>query len=292
MLNISSEFSHFPNELELSFNLPYIFKTGNISTVPAKGKRLSLQIRKPTVIWKTENGDRIYAQVNFRPEVNQSFPPKKILVQQGFEGWNVQPGNKVFVQEECNVRNCEIVEFPWHGDVIDARLFKEIDLGSHNIDTIVSELPRHSEQIWIIFALESPVASPDYFSINHMINWTATYRPDSTIVTPYDKWLPFENCSNFESVKPSRNYAKGKTKSAAIFVSNCDSSNKRLSYIRELQNYISVDIYGSCGDRQCQKSSQDNCFEMLRKEYKFYLAFENANCRHYITEKLFLNALR
>lgn len=30
---------------------------------------------------------------------------------------------------------------------------------------------------------------------------------------------------------------------------------------------------------------------MLHKDYKFYLAFENANCRHYITEKLFENAL-
>lgn len=34
------------------------------------------------------------------------------------------------------------------------------------------------------------------------------------------------------------------------------------------------------------------CYEMLEKDYKFYLAFENSNCVDYITEKLFENALQ
>lgn len=33
------------------------------------------------------------------------------------------------------------------------------------------------------------------------------------------------------------------------------------------------------------------CFEMLNRDYKFYLAFENSNCRSYITEKLYVNGL-
>jgi glycoprotein 3-alpha-L-fucosyltransferase len=68
--------------------------------------------------------------------------------------------------------------------------------------------------------------------------------------------------------------------------------NGRQDYIEELQKYISVDVFGSCGPLECSRLQSDDCFQMLRKEYKFYLAFENSNCRDYITEKLFVNALR
>lgn len=290
MLNFSSGFQHFPNDLELSFNLPYVFTRKNNSILSPSAIQ-HVHTRKTNIIWKAEVGDRIYAQLNFKPKFNTSLPPKRIMVEDGTAGWNIQPGNHVFMQEECNIKHCEIVDNPPQGGGIDARMFKEIELGSHRIQALSKTVPRHSEQIWIMFALESPMASPDYSGVDHVINWTATYRPDSTIVTPYDKWLPFEN-SRVESMTPARNFAKGKTKFAAIFMSNCDSTNGRLDYVHELQKHLTVDVFGACGDRQCERHNQESCFEMLRKEYKFYLAFENANCRHYISEKLFLNALR
>jgi Glycosyltransferase family 10 (fucosyltransferase) C-term len=75
-------------------------------------------------------------------------------------------------------------------------------------------------------------------------------------------------------------------------VSNCNDRNGRLNYARELSKHISVDIYGECGTKTCPRATEKSCFEMLKKEYKFYLAFENSNCRDYITEKFFINALR
>ena len=55
--------------------------------------------------------------------------------------------------------------------------------------------------------------------------------------------------------------------------------------------HIDVDIYGSCGTKQCPRTS-DDCYKILNSKYKFYLAFENSNCVDYITEKFFVNGLK
>jgi hypothetical protein len=81
-----------------------------------------------------------------------------------------------------------------------------------------------------------------------------------------------------------------KTKKVAWFVSNCNAKNNRLQYARELAKHIQVDIYGSCGSLNCGRGDEE-CMQMLHRDYKFYLAFENSNCKDYITEKLFTNAL-
>jgi hypothetical protein len=78
----------------------------------------------------------------------------------------------------------------------------------------------------------------------------------------------------------------------AWFVSNCLETNNRKQYAHELQKYIPVDIYGKCGTKKCPRSTEAECFEILNRDYKFYLAFENANCKDYITEKFFKNSLR
>lgn len=56
-------------------------------------------------------------------------------------------------------------------------------------------------------------------------------------------------------------------------------------------SYYQVDIYGSCGTFKCSRSTSHKCFDILDRDYKFYLAFENSNCRDYITEKFYVNAL-
>ena len=60
-----------------------------------------------------------------------------------------------------------------------------------------------------------------------------------------------------------------------------------------MSKYIDVKIYGECGSRiRCPKRGDYSCKPQLLRKSKFYLAFENSNCREYITEKTMLTSLR
>lgn len=78
---------------------------------------------------------------------------------------------------------------------------------------------------------------------------------------------------------------------AAWFVSNCYARNGRQNYAQELKKHLQVDVYGSCGNLRCPRFSGP-CSDMLKKKYFFYLAFENSNCKDYITEKVYWNAFQ
>ena len=86
-------------------------------------------------------------------------------------------------------------------------------------------------------------------------------------------------------------------KLAFWFVSNCKAFSRRQEYVKEMQKYIEIDIYGSCSNFNNSKpdpcaaisspTNKTECFKNLFKSYKFYLSFENAICDRYITEKYF-----
>ena len=84
---------------------------------------------------------------------------------------------------------------------------------------------------------------------------------------------------------------KSKIKLAYWLVSHCKTQNHREDFAKELQRYIPVDIYGGCGPFKFMKRGSAHWAKHERKtlmmKYKFYLAFENTNCKDYISEKLF-----
>ncbi|KAL8600842.1 hypothetical protein ACOMHN_056500 [Nucella lapillus] len=115
-------------------------------------------------------------------------------------------------------------------------------------------------------------------------NWTMHYRVDSDIIDLYGKLVKRE--------KPltAKNYTDivaRKTKMAAWLVSNCRTHGKREKYIALLQKHMQVDKYGGCSDMKCPRNVDDSCFKMIVAKYKFFLAFENAFCKDYISEKFF-----
>ncbi|XP_022172107.1 glycoprotein 3-alpha-L-fucosyltransferase A-like, partial [Myzus persicae] len=197
----------------------------------------------------------------------------------GLSSWMVDDGQRVFISKQCPVNRCTITTKKSEAPDVDAILFR--DHFSH---------PGHrktGKQVWILYFLESPYHT-ELITYNDVFNWTATYRHDSDIVTPYERWAYYDP-SVTQVERLERNYAFNKTKKVAWFVSNCGAKNGRLQYARELAKYISVDVYGVCGQFRCPRS--DKCFQLLDQDYKFYLAFENSNCLDYVTEKFFVNGL-
>ncbi|XP_014300305.1 alpha-(1,3)-fucosyltransferase C isoform X2 [Microplitis demolitor] len=81
---------------------------------------------------------------------------------------------------------------------------------------------------------------------------------------------------------------KGKKKMAAWFVSHCETNSQREILVNNLQQYFEIDVYGKCGDKNCNKTKNHDCYNLVERDYYFYLSFENTLCKNYITEKLFL----
>lgn len=228
--------------------------------------------------------DRIERQLHFVADSvrrkrgrGEAVSVKKILLVSRVSSWNVKEGSTVFEKDRCAVSACEITYDVSQGPKADVVMTK----GD------VPPFPQPSWQVLVLYALESPLHT--YTSLTS-VNWTATYRHDSTLVAPYEKFVPL-NSSLLTRDTAAKNFAQGKTKKVAWFVSNCYTSNSRLSYAQQLAKFIQVDIYGGCGTLVCPRDDE-RCSSMLNEDYKFYLAFENSNCRDYITEKFFITGLK
>ncbi len=140
--------------------------------------------------------------------------------------------------------------------------------------------------------IESPKS--DFFLpkfLDDKFNLAATYRSTSDFYSPhaFESHLLWQNNPNFD---PNFDNYDTKTDFAAIIVSNCyQSSSGRLEYVFEMRKYVAVKIYGKCGEEYPSsfKNGTPGDFKtIIGNEFKFYLSFENAFCKDYITEKFFI----
>ena len=109
-----------------------------------------------------------------------------------------------------------------------------------------------------VFVNEEPPTLDSRVNLRHLdnfFNMTITYRKDSDIQWPYgliETHLPTKNTSSQSNGGSTvKNYAHGKTKLVAWFVSNCNSHSMREKYVENLKKYIEVAVYGKCGDQNC-----------------------------------------
>lgn len=171
----------------------------------------------------------------------------------------------------------------------DAVIFHGCDEDIRNPSFFPIYWKRRYKPIWIYHSQENPIVTaelgyPIDSRLDGIFNWTMTYTKNSDVFAGYGRIVPGVFKGGF---RPKKNYASGKTKLIAWIASNC--KEKRSNFVKELQNYISIDTYGKCGQKECK--GYEECLTSLLPEYKFYLSFENAVCTDYVTEKFYRNAL-
>jgi len=230
-----------------------------------------------------ETDDRIVSQLRFM-DYYGSLPAnrtmKRILRVGSFNFEELPEGQKAFVNGKCPIQECSITSSESESHLVDALLISEMSFFNW-----LHYLPKPPHQLWIAQHWESAVHDRIFtWLVGRYINWTVSYRRDSTLAITYGKYAPVFNA---DTSQETVDYSKGKVKQVAWLVSNCSPKNNRLDYARELAKYIDVDIYGSCGTLTCNRTGPESCHNRLVKYYRFFLAFENSNCKDYITEKLY-----
>ena len=190
--------------------------------------------------------------------------------------------------KECVWNNCELTFDKTLGHASDAVIFN-----SFSFPTKLN-FARPMGQVWIFTENESPwsyrMEKRPWYKKKYTFNWTMTYDADTTdIYLPYGEIRP-------NTIKFNRDYetlVEMKNRTPVMIASNCRTHSKRPAYVHELQKHIPISIFGVCGGGlwKCGKRYRhdDVCFQMLNKTFLLYLAFENAFCRNYFTEKFFEN---
>ena len=205
--------------------------------------------------------------------------------------WFAFTGRQLYEQmERCeNANNCLLTyDKSWlsHASVVvfHGRDIEDDRIGYWSASTLRKVRSGLSwAQKWVFFSHENPYKDINiYKPYDGLFNWTATFSRKSDIFVSYQGYE--------QKVKPQkeiRNYAKEKTGLVAWAVSNCNSK-LRLEYVRQLQRYVSVTVYGRCNcyfENRMHCARNGNGCEMQLSKYKFYLAFENDFCNDYVTEK-------
>jgi hypothetical protein len=187
-------------------------------------------------------------------------------------------GHEGFVENKCKHQNCNITI-----DVAELQRADVVVFLDNKLGTGWPEI-RYPHQLYVHLLTERPGPWHQWLGdYDDKINVSMNYRQDADI---HYNWLGYHERDealpgSYVIKYPMRN----KTGDVAWAVSHCNAESKRDDYAAELAKYISVDVYGECGNLTCP--IRHKCREFLEKDYKFYLAFENVMCDGYATEKVF-----
>ncbi|XP_077276370.1 alpha-(1,3)-fucosyltransferase 10 isoform X1 [Temnothorax americanus] len=176
----------------------------------------------------------------------------------------------------------------------------------------VRDLPswRNSAISWGLLHEESPRNNPVlvHEEALNLFNYSSTFSRFSNVpLTLLDlpgleelvgkgKTQLDEKKSYYMSTKEKSALMRAEDLAPVLYIqSDCDTASDRDRYVIELMKHIRVDSYGGCvNNAQLDDRLKNNYLDILSNreflsfvaKYKFTIAFENAICEDYITEKL------
>ncbi|XP_028173144.1 alpha-(1,3)-fucosyltransferase C-like [Ostrinia furnacalis] len=253
-----------------------------------------------SVFFTRNKGQSIHASTKQYYKTRTTTEVKYVLMWKRYYLIKSNDGVDIFPTLHCPVSNCVFTDnrkllgndySNFDALIFDYELTKKDD----------KPVKRSRSQIYIFTTIESSYTQPLCEVTNdNFFNWTFTPRLDSdvlwlyfvvtdtsgTVVAPRRnvKWK-----TSLEPVRPEiKTILRRKKKTAAWLVSHCTTDSFRDQYLSRLQEHLyhyslRIDVYGMCSNNKCPN---DNCDELIKNEYYFYMAFENSFAVDYVSEKV------
>lgn len=251
-----------------------------------------------------------------KSEVNQNVTENKVdlkYILQWTSPRNVPfvymgKGQDGFIERKCPYTNCIVTadRLYFDGDYtkFDVIAFSGPEVVNYGPSRLPAKRSPHQKYVF------ATIESGDYYPLcsnrfNGYFNWTWTFKLDSEVRWGYmtvrnknntkvgpKKEMHWMKLEDMDPVSDDfKEQLKTKTKAAAWFVSNCYTRSKReklVSQLREeLAHYgLTIDIFGACGPLKCSRDNEKDCDKLVKRDYYFYLSFENSFSEDYVTEKL------
>lgn len=130
-----------------------------------------------------------------------------------------------------------------------------------------------------------------------LFNFSSTFKQysDYPLTTQYIPNIEYLFQEEMFSILEKNEYRRDGLAPVLYLQSHCDVPSDRDRYVSELMKFIQVDSYGACLNNiefdneelvGMQSLNSEELFDLIG-QYKFHIAFENAICDDYITEKLY-----
>ena len=245
-----------------------------------------------------------YMPIDEINEIVHQVSHKSIVLYTKFDGksWGIPEGDSIFHQLSCSVKFCDVTEDITRAETSDVIVMHSSDIKSR--DNLPNSKP--TNQRWLLYMMEPPdMLQTNLSMLNGMMNWTSTYSTMSDIPVPFGGYTPHQDVFKTNVLEPHQSSGNSsetvtrntnisillnKSEIVAMFTKHCTLPTEHKQYIHELKKHVPVHLYGPCRHTSC--GTRQQCLDMLRTKYKFYLSFEECNCHQYITDRFWHVALQ